>query len=43
MSVGKLENLVRIGRLKTEPASRSEFAGMVKSAATRRQAAAAGR
>lgn len=35
MSDAELENLVRIGRLKTEPASRSEFAGMVKSAATR--------
>jgi hypothetical protein len=35
MSAGELENLVRIGRLKTEPASRSEFAGMVKSAAAR--------
>jgi hypothetical protein len=28
----ELENLVRINRLKAEPASRSEFAGMVKSA-----------
>lgn len=35
MSEAELENLVRMGRLKTEPASHSEFAGMVKSAATR--------
>jgi hypothetical protein len=31
----ELDNLVRIGRLKTEPASRSEFVGMVNSARTR--------
>lgn len=35
MSQTELDNLARIGRLKTEPASRSEFAGMVKSAGTR--------
>ena len=31
----ELDNLVRINRLKAEPASRSEFAGMVKSARRR--------
>lgn len=36
MSRQELDNLVRIGRLKAEPASRREFAGMVKSARTRR-------
>jgi hypothetical protein len=35
MSKQELDNLVRINRLKAEPASRSEFAGMVKSARTR--------
>jgi hypothetical protein len=35
MSRQELDNLVRIGRLKAEPASRREFAGMVKSARTR--------
>jgi hypothetical protein len=35
MSQEELDNLARIGRLKAEPASRSEFAGMVKSARTR--------
>jgi hypothetical protein len=35
MSKEELDNLVRINRLKAEPASRSEFAGMVKSAHTR--------
>jgi hypothetical protein len=32
---GELENLVRIGRLKAEPGSRSEFAGMRVSARRR--------
>jgi len=31
----ELENLVRINRLKAEPGSRGEFAGMLKSARTR--------
>jgi hypothetical protein len=31
----ELDNLARIGRLKIEPASRSEFVGMVNSARTR--------
>jgi hypothetical protein len=35
MSKEELDNLVRINRLKLEPGSRSEFAGMVKSARTR--------
>jgi hypothetical protein len=35
MSKEELDNLVRIGRLKAEPGTRSEFAGMVKSARTR--------
>jgi hypothetical protein len=35
MSQQELDNLVRINRLKTEPASPSEFAGMVKSARSR--------
>ena len=35
MSQDELDNLVRIGRLKAEPGSRNEFAGMVKSARTR--------
>ena len=35
MSQEELDNLVRINRLKVEPGSRSEFAGMVKSARTR--------
>lgn len=35
MSREELDNLVRIGRLKAEPGSRHEFAGMVKSARTR--------
>ena len=35
MNKPELDNLVRINRLKAEPASRSEFAGMVKSARTR--------
>jgi hypothetical protein len=35
MSKEELNNLVRINRLKAEPGSRSEFAGMVKSARTR--------
>jgi len=35
MSHEELDNLVRIGRLKAEPASRREFAGMIKSARTR--------
>lgn len=35
MSRPELDNLVRIGRLKAEPASRSEFIGMVNSAHTR--------
>jgi hypothetical protein len=35
MSKEELDNLVKINRLKAEPASRSEFAGMVKSAGTR--------
>src|SRR5882757_547354 len=35
MSQEELRNLVRINQLKVEPASRSEFAGMVKSARTR--------
>jgi hypothetical protein len=35
MSKEALDNLVRINQLKVEPGSRSEFAGMVKSARTR--------
>jgi hypothetical protein len=35
MSKAALENLVRIGKLKAEPASRVEFDGMVRSARTR--------
>jgi hypothetical protein len=35
VSKQELDNLVRINRLKAEPASRREFAGMVKSARTR--------
>src|SRR5271163_4597711 len=35
MSKEELDNLVRINQLKAEPGSRSEFAGMVKSARTR--------
>jgi hypothetical protein len=35
VSQEELDNLVRVNRLKVEPASRSEFAGMVKSARTR--------
>jgi hypothetical protein len=35
MSKEELDNRVRIGRLKAEPGSRNEFAGMVKSARTR--------
>ena len=35
MSKEELDNLVRINRLKAEPASRSEFAGMVSSARRR--------
>jgi hypothetical protein len=35
MSKQELDNLVRINRLKAEPASRNEFAGMLKSAHTR--------
>ncbi len=35
MSKKELENLVRINRLKAEPGSRGEFAGMLKSARTR--------
>ena len=35
MSREELDNLVRINRLKAEPGSRNEFAGMVKSARTR--------
>jgi len=35
MSKQELENLVRINQLKSEAGSRSEFAGMVKSARTR--------
>jgi hypothetical protein len=35
MSKEELDNLVRINRLKVEPGSRSEFAGMVKSARVR--------
>jgi hypothetical protein len=35
VSKQELDNLVRIGRLKAEPASRTEFVGMVKSARTR--------
>ena len=35
MSKEQLENLVKIGRLKLEPASRSEFDGMVRAAQTR--------
>jgi hypothetical protein len=35
MSKEELDNLVRINRLKTEAASRREFAGMVSSARTR--------
>ncbi len=32
MGKQELDNLVKIGRLKAEPAGRKEFAGMVKSA-----------
>jgi hypothetical protein len=35
MRKAALENLVRIGKLKAEPASRAEFDGMVRSARTR--------
>jgi hypothetical protein len=35
MSKEELDNLVRISRLKAEPGSRGEFAGMLKSARTR--------
>src|SRR5258708_8579931 len=35
MSKEELDNLVRINRLKVEPGSRNEFAGMVKSARRR--------
>lgn len=35
MSKQELDNLVRINRLKVEPGSRSEFAGMLKAARTR--------
>ena len=35
MSKQELDNLVRINQLKPEAGSRSEFAGMVKSARTR--------
>ena len=35
MSKEELDNLVRINRLKAEPGSRGEFAGMVNSARTR--------
>jgi hypothetical protein len=35
VSKEELDNLVRINRLKAEPGSRHEFAGMVKSARTR--------
>jgi hypothetical protein len=35
MSKKELDNLVRINRLKAEPGSRSEFAGMLNSARTR--------
>ena len=35
MSKEELDNLVRINKLKAEPASQSEFVGMVKSARTR--------
>ena len=35
MSKAELENLVRIGKLRGEPASRTEFDGMVGSARTR--------
>jgi hypothetical protein len=35
MSSEELDNLVRIGRLKTEPVTQSEFAGMVNSARKR--------
>jgi hypothetical protein len=35
MSKEELDNLVRINRLKAEPASSGEFPGMVKSAHTR--------
>ena len=35
MSKTELDNLVRIGKLKREPASRVEFDGMVSSARTR--------
>jgi hypothetical protein len=35
VSKEELDNLVRIGRLKAEPGTGSEFAGMVKSARTR--------
>jgi hypothetical protein len=35
VSKQELDNLVRINRLKTEPASRREFAGMLNSARTR--------
>jgi hypothetical protein len=35
MSHRELDNLVKIGRLKSEPVSRREFTGMVQAAATR--------
>jgi hypothetical protein len=35
MSIAALDNLVRIGQLKAEPATAPEFDGMVRSAATR--------
>src|ERR1700727_2965152 len=35
MSKEELDNLVRINRLKAEPGSRNEFAGILKSARTR--------
>jgi hypothetical protein len=35
LSKQELDNLVRINRLKVEPGSRSEFAGMLKAARTR--------
>jgi predicted component of type VI protein secretion system len=35
VSKEELDNLVRIGRLKAEPGTRSEYTGMVKSARTR--------
>ena len=40
MTSPELENLVRIGRLKTEPCSPREFAGLVRSGAARLQDAA---